>query len=106
MEVVVSSLGTIIVRVTPIDMTVIDKCSIENNATVWLKRASNYVSGIAGGAAVGRWTELPFRIRFDDKPSEIGNLPVDVVNFLAPPFFNSRIQRIKGIQAAHHFWAA
>ena len=87
-------------------MVVIDKRPVENDPAVRRKGVRDRVGCLCGRPAVGRGTCPALRIRFYDKSAEIGNLPVNLVNFLAPPFGNARIQRIKRIQASDPFGAA
>src|SRR6266699_3569444 len=106
MKNVVGSFGTIILGIAPIKMVVIDKRPVENDPAVRREGVRDRVSRLCGRPAVSRGTRPALRVRFYDKSAEIGNLPVNLVNFLAPPFANARIHRIKRIQATDAFGAA
>ena len=106
MKNVVGSFGPVILGIVPIKMVVIDKRPVENDPAMRRKRVRDHVGCLCGRPAVGRGTGPALGIRFYDKSAEIGNLLVNLVNFLAPPFGNARIQRIKRIQATDPFGAA
>src|SRR5216683_3771048 len=106
MKNVVGSFGPIIRGIAPIKMVVIDKRPVENDPAVRCKGVRDRVGRLCGRPVVGRRTCPALGVRFYDKSAEIRNLPVNLVNFLAPPFRNARIQRIKRIQASDPFGAA
>src|SRR5713101_8291624 len=106
MKNIIGSSGAIALGIVPVKMMVIDKGPVENDSGVRLKGMRDRVGCHCGRPAVGRGTCPALRVRFYDKSAEIGNLPVNLVNFLAPPFRNARIQRIKRIQASDPFGAA
>src|SRR5580704_11275408 len=106
MEVVVRGTRAIVFRIAPVEMVVVDKRTIKDDAVMRRKGAGNYVGGIGRRPAIGRWTEPALRIRLDDNTCKIGNQPVYVVKLFSPPFGNARIGRIKGIETADHYWTA
>src|SRR5579862_83409 len=87
-------------------MMVVDEGSIEHHATVWFKCARDCVGRIGWRASVSGGAEPAFGICFDDETAEIWNVFVDLVDLLAPPIADTRIQRIKRVEASHHFGTA
>src|SRR5580692_8449809 len=106
MEVVVRRACTIVFRISPIEMVVVDKRTIEDDAVMRRKGAGNYVGGIGRRPAIGRGTEAALRIRLDDNAGKIRNQSVNVVKLSSPPFANARICRIERVQTPDHLWTA
>src|SRR5580693_5095612 len=59
MKMVVSGVRPIILWPTPVEMMVVDKCAIEDDAVVRLERARDYVARVGGRPVVRRGAETP-----------------------------------------------
>ncbi len=97
MENVVSSSGAVILGVLPIQVMVIHEGPIKKNAAMRLERAGNDVGRVSRCPAVGGWTGTPLGICLDHKPTEVRNLPVDLVGLCPPPFDHPGIERIEAV---------
>src|SRR3984893_13039982 len=82
MEVVGGRFGAIILGVPPIEMMVVDKGAIENDAAVRSERASDHIGGVRRRAMVGRGTQATFGVRFHDETPKVGDEAINFVRFL------------------------
>src|ERR1700689_833643 len=87
-------------------MVVVDEGPVEDHAAMRLEGTGKHVGCVGVSAAVGGGAEAAFGIGFHDEAGEIGNAAVDVIDFFAPPFGNSRIQGIKRVETADEFGTA
>ena len=106
MKIVVGGAGAIVFGIAPVEMMVVDEGAIEDEAAVRFERARDDVGGVSGRAVVGRRAESAFGIGFDDEAAEVGDFCVDLVEAFAPPFRDSGIERIEGVEAADAHRAA
>src|SRR2546429_184921 len=106
MENIVRSFRAVILRILPVEVMVVYKRPIENEATVGFERAGNHIGGLRGRPAVGGRAGPAFGIRLDNKSAEVRNPPVDRVHFLAPPLDETRVQRIECIQPSNDLGTA
>src|SRR5690348_6939084 len=106
MKDVVSRASAIVFEITPVEMMVIDKGPVKNDAVMRGQCARNYVSSVGGSAAISGWPEPPLGIGFDDEAGKIRNLAVNLVHFSCPPSGDARVRGIKRVQPADHLWAA
>ena len=106
MKIVVGGFRPIVLQIVPIEVVVVNEGPIKNDSTVGLQRARNHVGCIGRCSAICRRTKSALGIRFDHEPTEVGNMLVNFVDLLAPPFADPRIERIKRVETTHDFRAA
>ena len=106
MEVVVGRLRAIVLQIRPIEMVVIDECTVEDDPVVRLESSRNHVRRIGRCATVSRGSEASLGIGLHDESAKVWNQTIDLINFAAPPSLYSRIDRIKSIQTSDHLRTA
>src|SRR5512142_1092536 len=106
MKDVVGGTGTIGLRVIPVEVMVVDKCAVKNDPVVRFESLRDHVRSICRTTAINRGPELPLRIGLHDHSPEIGDVAIYLVELVLPPFGNSRIKWIEGVEAADLFWHA
>src|SRR6266480_2452589 len=85
MEYIVCGSRAITPRILPVEMMVVYKGPVENDAPVGLERACDYVGGVRRCSAISGRTRPTFRVRLDNKSPEVRNPTIDGVYFLRPP---------------------
>src|ERR1700720_2190608 len=85
MEYIVRSFRAVTLRILPVEVMVVYKRAIENDAAVRFERTCNRIGGVRRCPAVGGRARPAFGIRLDNKSTEVRNPPVNRVHFLAPP---------------------
>src|ERR1700674_5200226 len=105
-ENIVRSFRAVTFRILPVEVMVVYKRPIENDAPVGFERACNYIGGVRRRPAVGGRAGPAFGIRLDNKSAKVRNTPVDRVHLFAPPLDETRVQRIKRIQSSNDLGAA
>src|ERR1700694_499433 len=106
MEYIVGSFRAVTLRILPVEVMVVYKRPIENDAPVGFEGACNHIGGARRRPAVGGRSGPAFGIRLDNKSAEVRNPPVNRVHFLAPPLDETRVKRIKRIQPSTYLGAA
>ena len=106
MEYIVGGSRAITPRILPVEMMVVYKGPVENDAPVGLERAGDHVGGVRRCSAIGGRARPTFRVRLDNKSPEVRNPTIDRVYFLAPPLPETRIKRIKSIQPSNDLGSA
>src|SRR5437899_4891323 len=105
MENVISGPGTIVFGIAPIEMMVIDKGAIHDDAAMRLQSACNHVCGIRWTAPIARRSGTAFGVRFDQETGEVRDQAINLVGFFLPPRLHARIERIKSVKMAQGFRA-
>src|SRR5439155_8731470 len=67
MKVVICRSRAIRLHISPVEMMVIDECTVHQNSAMWLQRARNDVGGVRRRASVLRGPGAALRIRLDDE---------------------------------------
>src|SRR6185369_5744103 len=100
MKNVIGRTRAVVLGISPIEMMVVNKCTVKKNSSVWFQCARNTIRSIGWSASVAGRARTAFRICFHHKPTEIRNFLIDLVHFFLPPIGNAGIEWIKCIQAA------
>src|SRR5215472_16424385 len=106
MEDVVSSSGTIVLQVAPIQVVVVHERAVENDAPMGRESARYCVRRIGGRAAVAGGTGTSFRIRLHHKTAKVRNRAINLIDFAVPPFTDRGIQWIERVESPDRLWAA
>src|SRR5260370_8101868 len=85
MKYIVCGSRAVTLRILPVEVMVVYKRAIENNAAVRFERACNHVGGVRRRPAVSRRAGPAFGVRFDNKSAEVWNSTINAAYFLAPP---------------------
>src|SRR6185437_1909838 len=84
-KVIVGGSGAVGLGIAPVDTMVVNKSAIHYHYVMQLQGARNYVGRVGGGTAVLRRAGAAFGIGFDDEPSKVGNLRINLIHCLLPP---------------------
>src|SRR6266576_2609801 len=106
MEYIVCGARAVTRRILPVEMMVVYKGPVENDAPVGLERACDHVGGVRRCSAISGRARPTFRVRLDNKSPEVRNPTIDRVYFLAPPFSETRIKWIECIQPTNDLGSA
>src|ERR1700751_4363130 len=106
MKDVVGSSCTIVFKILPIQMMVINERAIENDAAMRRQRMCYYVRGVGRCSAVAGWPGTPFRIRFHHKATKVRNRAIYLIDFALPPLTDCGIEWIKCVEPSDRLWTA
>src|SRR5439155_7460283 len=91
--------GPVTLWITPIEMVVVHKGAVEEHSAVGLERTGDNICGIGRTPSICSWARAAFRVRLDHKSAKVGNLTINLVHLDPPPFGDTGIERVEGLQS-------